>query len=188
MAHSFVFGLLIAPLGLWIRRNLEEPKDREESSCEIERENIAATIAGSWKAIITTFLLTAAATTSAYVIIVYMPTFAVRQFNIPLHEAFKAQSIGLLVFLIIVPLAGHLSDIYGRKIVMLTSLIPYALLGYPLFSWVQQTPSFLNLLAAYALLCFFIGGYFGPFSTAMGEQFPKTIRSSGLAIATTLPW
>ena len=56
-----------------------------------------------------------------------------------------AQVIGLLAFSITVPIAGSLSDRYGRKVVMLTFLAPYALLIYPLFAWVQLAPVFYTL-------------------------------------------
>ncbi|MNF84902.1 Proline/betaine transporter [compost metagenome] len=111
-----------------------------------------------------------------------MPTFVVRQFHIPLHDAFMAQAIGLLAFIVAVPVTGALSDRYGRKPVMLAFLAPYALLIYPLFSWVQATPTLSTLLVVYVTLSVFLGGFFGPFSTALGEQFPTAVRSSGLAI------
>lgn len=178
----FVIGLLIAPLGWWIRRHLEEPEESLQAMALGEKTRLRTIFARHPRAILATLALTTCATTAAYIFIIYMPTFVVRQFHIPLHDAFMAQAIGLLAFIVAVPVMGALSDRYGRKPVMLAFLAPYALLIYPLFSWVQATPTLSTLLVVYVTLSVFLGGFFGPFSTALGEQFPTAVRSSGLAI------
>lgn len=182
----FVIGLLIAPLGWWIRRHLEEPEESMEARAKSGKTSLRATLAKYPRAITATLALTTCATTSAYIFIIYMPTFVARQFHIPLNDAFMAQTIGLLAFIVTVPITGALSDRYGRKVVMLTFLAPYALLIYPLFAWVQSDPVLANLLVVYTVLSIFLGGFFGPFSTALGEQFPTAVRSSGLAICYNL--
>lgn len=182
----FVIGLLIAPLGWWIRRHMEEPEESMEARAKGEKTSLRAIFAKHPRAIAATLALTTCATTSAYIFIIYMPTFVARQFHIPLNDAFMAQVLGLLAFIVTVPVTGALSDRYGRKVVMLTFLAPYALLIYPLFAWVQSAPVLANLLIVYVVLSIFLGGFFGPFSTAVGEQFPTAIRSSGLAICYNL--
>ncbi|GAA4334484.1 hypothetical protein GCM10023165_10340 [Variovorax defluvii] len=182
----FVIGLLIAPLGWWIRRHLEEPEESVEARAKGETTNLRATLAKYPRAIAANLALTTCATASVYTFIIYMPTFVARQFNIHLQDAFKAQAIGLIAFIATVLVAGALSDRYGRKVVMLASLVPYALLIYPLFTWVQSAPVLANLILVYTVLSIFLGGFLGPFSTALGEQFPTKVRSSGLAICYNL--
>lgn len=157
-----------------------------EARAKSGKTSLRATLAKYPRAITATLALTTCATTSAYIFIIYMPTFVARQFHIPLNDAFMAQTIGLLAFIVTVPITGALSDRYGRKVVMLTFLAPYALLIYPLFAWVQSDPVLANLLVVYTVLSIFLGGFFGPFSTALGEQFPTAVRSSGLAICYNL--
>ncbi|WP_206995764.1 MFS transporter [Trinickia mobilis] len=182
----FVIGLLIAPLGWWIRRHLEEPEESTEARAKGEAVSLGALFARYPRAIAANLSLTTCATASVYTFIFYMPTFVSRQFHFKLHDAFTAQVIGLLALIGIVPIAGALSDRYGRKIVMLTSLLPFALLIYPLFSWVQSAPALPNLIIVFTVLSIFLGGFLGPLSTALGEQFPTSVRSSGLAICYNL--
>ncbi|MBR0828555.1 MFS transporter [Bradyrhizobium manausense] len=182
----FVIGLLIAPLGWWIRRHLEEPKESVEARANGEKVSLRAIFAKHPRAIAANLSLAICATTSVYIFFVYMPTFLTREFHIPMHDAFLAQAMGLFAFIVTVPVAGALSDGYGRKIVMLTSLLPYAVFIYPLFSRVHSATSPVNLVVIYTLLSICLGGFFGPFSTALGEQFPTTVRSSGLAICYNL--
>ncbi|CAG9267714.1 Proline porter II [Paraburkholderia unamae] len=179
----FLIGMLIAPTGWWIRRHLEEPAESVEARAAGEKLALRATLAKYPRAFAATLALTTCGTTSAYIFIIYMPTFVSRKFSIPLSDAFLAQAIGLVAFIAITPFAGALSDRYGRKVVMLAGLTPYALLIYPLFAWVQSAPTLPSLLLIYTLLSSFLGVFFGPLSTAMGEQFPVAVRSGSLAVS-----
>ena len=122
-------------------------------------------------------------TISFYVILLYMPTFARTQLHLPLDVAFVAQSIGLLCLTLLVPLFGALSDRVGRKPIIVGGLVFYLGLAYPLFSWVHTSPSFGRLMVMQMVLCSVLGAVMGPFSTAVAEQFPARVRSTGLAIA-----
>ena len=81
-------------------------------------------------------------TISFYVILLYMPTFARVQLHLPLDQAFLAQSISLACMIVITPLSGALSDLIGRKPIMIIALTLYLVLVYPLFSWLHDSPSF----------------------------------------------
>jgi len=182
----FVFGLLIVPVGWWIRRHLEEPVEAIQARAAAAAEKLGGALAKHRRALIASFCMTTCVTASVYTFYFYMPTFLARQFHFPLHDAFKALAIGIIGLMISAPIAGALSDRFGRKRIMLIFLVPFVALIYPLFSWVSAAPSLTNLLLIYTVLSLLLGGYFGPYSTAMGEQFPTAVRSSGLAICYNL--
>jgi nitrate/nitrite transporter NarK len=54
---------------------------------------------------------------------------------------------------------------------------------YPLYVWVAAAPSIERLLVMQLLLCSAIGGFFGPAPTALAEQFPIEVRSTGVSVA-----
>ena len=112
----FLIGLLIAPVGWWMRRHLEEPEASVAQRATGEVTSLRTALSRHPKGIAATLALTTCATTSAYIFIIYMPTFVARQFHIPLNDAFMAQVIGLIAFIITVPITGALSDRYGRKV------------------------------------------------------------------------
>jgi MFS family permease len=126
-------------------------------------------------------------TIAFYVILLYMPTFARTQLHLPLDEAFLAQSLGLLCMIVMTPIFGALSDRVGRRPIMLGALVLYLCLTYPLFHWVYVAPSFSTLTGMQIVLCSLLGAFFGPFSTALAEQFPVHMRSTGLGIAYNAP-
>ena len=135
------------------------------------------------RAVLTTFGMVVSGTITYYVVLVYMPTFARTQLNMPLGDAFIAQVVGLLCLTAVIPIFGTLSDRIGRKPILITALILYLVGLYPLFSWLHASPSLAHLAIVQAVLCSFVGMFFGPISTALAEQFPVGVRSTGLAIA-----
>jgi MHS family proline/betaine transporter-like MFS transporter len=180
----FLFGLLIGPVGIWIRRYLDETEDflRSKQAAE-SRLPLGKLLAMNTRAVLTTFGMVVSGTITYYVVLVYMPTFARTQLNMPLGDAFIAQVVGLLCLTAVIPIFGALSDRIGRKPILITALILYLVGLYPLFSWLHASPSLAHLTIVQAVLCSFVGMFFGPISTALAEQFPVGVRSTGLAIA-----
>jgi MFS transporter, MHS family, proline/betaine transporter len=179
----FLFGLLIGPVGIYIRRYLEETDAFLEARNAIKAAvKPPISLMRHARAIAVTFGLVICGTISFYVVLVYMPTFARTQLGIPLADAFVAQVTGLICLTIVIPLCGALSDRIGRKPVLMAATIAYLVLLYPLFNWVHDAPSLMRLMLMQAVLCSLVGVFFGPISTAVAEQFPTGVRSTGLAI------
>ena len=84
------------------------------------------------------------------------------------------------------PASGLLSDLISRKPIMIAALSLYFVLVYTLFSWLHDNPSFGSLATMQIVLCCLLGAFFGPFSTAIAEQFVARSRSTGLGIAYNL--
>mgnify|MGYP003349241936 CR=1 FL=1 len=86
-----------------------------------QEASILSLLRGQLRAVLVTFGLVIGATISYYVLLVYMPTFAKTQLKIGLGDAFTAQVIGLSVLTVVIPLVGHLSDLVGRRAILIWS-------------------------------------------------------------------
>jgi len=183
----FLLGLVIGPVGLFIRRHLQETEAfLEARGVATVRQGFGTTLATHLKEVLVCTGLTASGTISFYVILLYMPTFARTQLHLPLDQAFVAQSISLVCMIVLTPLSGALSDRIGRKPIIIAALTLYLALVYPLFNWVYNNPSFGSLVIVQIVLCSLLGVFFGPISTAGAEQFAARARSTGLGIAYNL--
>jgi MHS family proline/betaine transporter-like MFS transporter len=179
----FLLGLIIAPVGLYIRRYLNETDAFTEASVAPKREGgFGAILATYFKQTLVCLGIGAAGTISFYVTLSYMPTYANTQLGLPLGDAFIVQSIGLVCLVLMVLLCGAVSDRLGRKPILIGAFGLYLVLAYPLFAWVNQSPSISRLLLMQVVLCSLHGAFNGPFSTAFVEQFPTRIRSTGSGI------
>lgn len=180
----FIFGLLIGPVGLWIRRHLNETEAFVEASQSTEAP---AGLMAIWRlyrrSIAVSFGLVVSGTIMYYVVLIYMPTYAKTQLNIPLGQAFIAQVAGLLCLTVGTPFFGILSDRIGRRPVLMLACGLYFVLPYPLFSWLQADPGLFRLAVMQVILCSAVAVGFGAISTALAEQFPVRMRSTGLALA-----
>lgn len=183
----FVFGLLIAPVGYWIRNNLVEPEfDRTQVGPDAAWDGAASRSRGlqkQTKAIICGILLTASTTIAFYILIVYMPTFANKTLKIPLDQAFKSQCAAILIMTLITPISGALSDKIGRRPIIQASLVLYFLLLLPLFGWLVAAPDMTRLTITQISLCVVLGMHLGPYASAVAEQFTTSVRSTGMAIS-----
>jgi MFS family permease len=180
----FLFGLIIGPVGLYIRRNLDETSAFLQSNrSSAGQQSSGSVLISHVKEMLACLGMVVSGTISFYVILIYIPTFARTQLHLPLDQAFLAQSIGLACEVVLIPICGALSDFVGRKPVMITALVLDLLVTYPLFSWVSASPSFGALLTMQIILCSLFGVFNGPISTALAEQFPTRVRSTALAIA-----
>ena len=180
----FLFGLIIGPLGLYIRRNLDETSAFLQSSrSSAGQQGSGSVLASHVKEMLACLGMVVSGTISFYVILIYIPTFARTQLHLPLDQAFLAQSIGLACEVVLIPVFGVLSDLVGRKPVMIAALVLDLVVTYPLFSWVSASPSFGALLTMQIILCSLFGVFNGPISTALAEQFPTRVRSTALAIS-----
>src|SRR6516164_2859178 len=150
----FLAGLVIGPVGLFIRRHLEETEAfLEAREAANMRQRFSATVATHLKEALVCMGIITSGTISFYVILLYMPTFARTQLHLPLDQAFVAQSISLACMIVLTPLSGALSDRIGRKPIMIAALSFYLVLVYPLFSWLHDNPSFGSLATVQTVLC-----------------------------------
>jgi len=182
----FLFGLAIGPVGLFIRSFVDETPAFLESRRTGKQQALGVALAAHAKQTLVCLGIVVAGTISFYVVLLYMPTFAKLQLHIPLDQAFLAQSVGLVCMIVLTPIFGALSDRIGRKPIMIAALAIYLAVAYPLFLWLHQNPSFRNLMIMQTALCILLGALIGPFSTAVAEQFPAHVRSTGLAVGYNL--
>ena len=180
----FIIGLLIGPVGLYIRKHLNETESfvsyakgqqQKSSLMDLIKENKAGVIAS--------FLATVSATVYFYIILIYMPTYGKKELGLTLEEAFLAEASGLVFLIALIPIFGWLSDKYGRLKFLRFSNILFLLFTYPLFYITLQDPSLIKFTVLQIILCIFLSGTLGVFSTLLAEQFKTGSRSTGMAVA-----
>lgn len=178
----FALGLLIAPVGAYIRRHLEESMDEPATSTR-ERKSPLSEVCGSYAGRVLAAILTVAGgTVAAYVVTFYMPTYAVRELGLPPTVAlFGAVLTGVLSFAL-APLVGRLCDKVGRKGPIVWSRLVMALLIYPGFLWLTSSPTPAVLFIVVGALSIGLVFQSVPTLTMLPEMFPKHVRASGMSL------
>lgn len=180
----FLFGILVGPVGYYIRQRLHESPEFVAYKQAHPISTVAefkADILDARASLLSGFGLTVAATVSFYVTFIYMPIFAVRELHLTLAEAALSTILCGLLLASLCPITGYLSDIWGRKRILIIAMIFYALMTIALTDHVLHSPVFGNylLLEIAASLC--LAFIWGPFPGAVTEAVPVGVRATGVA-------
>src|SRR5699024_9408247 len=98
---------------------------------------------------------------------------------------FVANTLALILLIILTPFAGHLSDKYGRKPLLLFATVGTLILVYPLFL-LMNTVSFPLIVVAVLIFAVLIASFNGPAVVTLVELFPADVRYSSFSIGYNL--
>lgn len=175
----FFVGLLIGPVGLYIRARLEETE--EFTSAAKEKFPLGTLFKEHYGRLLAGVGVIGVATISVYLIL-FMPTFAVNNLGIPGDAAFLGGIAAGVITLCGVPLIGHLADRVGPAKVMTYAALAAFILAYPMFKLMTSTPSIVVMVVVIAILGVIMSFYFGPMPALLSGLFPASIRGSGLSV------
>lgn len=184
----FLFGLLIAPVGYYIRSKVDESSAFQTTTRLGTFVPLQELFGKHLRTVIAALCITAMGSFSFYVTIVYMPTFAVRELKLMPNAPFLSTALAALVLMVVCPLSGYLVD---RKVkllhLLLIGAVTLAAISYPLFEWMIAEPGLARLLTTLGLIAVPLGIVSGLLAPATSQAFPVAIRSTGLSITYNLP-
>jgi MFS transporter, MHS family, proline/betaine transporter len=184
----FLLGGILGPVGLWMRRTIDETPAYMKAKAEPVA--VSAGAMSPWVMAARAFGFTIVWTVCFYVLLSYMPTYTQKYVKISASAALWANTIGLLVLVIFIPIMGKLSDTWGRKPLLLLCCAAFVLLPYPIFSFLVSGASYVQLVMVQILFAIMISMFSGPGPAAIAEMFPTRTRStwmtSGYALAVAI--
>ncbi|MDF0605443.1 MFS transporter [Neisseriaceae bacterium TC5R-5] len=182
----FAIGLLIGPVGMWVRRYMHETDEFVAVKQGQPKQGMGQDLRAHWRGMLLTAALIVPGTALFYVVLVNMPGYASRQFSLPLEQTFSVQIAAVSLLTVITPLSGWLSDYVSRRSIVLYSLGSLLLLVYPLFWWLSSAPSIERFLVVQLILCALQGMAAGPLPAIFAEQFSTRVRSTAMSISYNL--
>jgi MFS transporter, MHS family, proline/betaine transporter len=176
----FLFGILIGPIGLYIRRRLDETPEFVEIKPtltpvrDVLRDNPIECLLAVGASVISN--------SSAYIIL-YIPTYAMKEMHLPQATGFIATLIGALILGIASPFAGHLSDRFGRSGILTGTASLFFLTTFPVFYLMVAYPSLATAVLAAGWLSLVKAGYSGVLPSQLAELFPTATRGIGVSLS-----
>lgn len=121
---------------------------------------------------------------SFYILLFYMPTWVTSNLQVTASEALWANTVGLLLLAVLTPVFGHISDLIGRKTVLMFSCVFALLASYPVFNHlVSLTPATLkDLLLVQCIFSVILAAIAGGLPTTLVEMFPTRNRTTWMSI------
>ncbi|AON52526.1 MFS transporter [Herbaspirillum seropedicae] len=181
----FLLGIIIGPVGYYIRHHLEETptfleeKDKTDSPLKEVIRNFPRETSASFSMVILWTVCT-------YVLLFYMPTYSVKVLKLPQTTGFIAGMVGGLCIMVLAPIVGRLADRIGRRPLLSGSAALILVLAYPMFAYINSAPSLSTLLIFQLVFGTLIAAYTGPILAAFSELFPAKVLSTGLSVAYNL--
>jgi MHS family proline/betaine transporter-like MFS transporter len=187
----FVFGLLIAPVGLYLRRSLDETEAFQAEAERRSREQgrprapLLQIFRNHGRSLFVGFCVAVLWAVAVYVLMIYLPTYVQRPdtFNFSAKQAFGASFIGNIPFVIGCVGFGALSDRVGRRRSLWISAALLLLCMLPLFMWLKADPTLPTLIVVQCLVCILVASFVGVAPAALSEIFPTGVRSTGTSLA-----
>ncbi|WP_171026222.1 MFS transporter [Mesorhizobium comanense] len=174
----FLLGIVLLPVGFYVRRSVGETP-AFEASRSVPKP--AAAASGSFTRALQVLGLASAWSVEFYIFLSYLPSFSQRQLGMSASTALWANTAGLIVYTLCLPVTGHLSDRFGRRIVLAVGCMAFAALTYPLFFFMLSGIGVWTLVAIQILFGVSLAAISGPATAALTEIFPTHNRSSWLS-------
>jgi MHS family alpha-ketoglutarate permease-like MFS transporter len=178
----FFIGAGCAVAALWLRRTLEETASFEAAKAKAEQGGLRRLLRQHPREVLIVIGLTMGGTLAFYTYTTYLQKFLANTAGFSKEAATQITAAALLVFMLIQPLVGALSDRIGRR----PLLIAFGVLGtlgtVPLMTALGSVrdPVAAFLLALTALVI--VSGYTSINAVVKAELFPAHVRTLGVAL------
>ncbi|GAB3959229.1 MFS transporter [Actinoallomurus acanthiterrae] len=182
----FAFGLLIGPIGYYIRRKVDETPAFARAAEAGQAHGPVAAVLRDHKSRVLLAIGALAVSTAITYLITYIPVFAVKQLGLPTSTGFAATMVTGAVLTVGTPLVGYWSDKVGRTRPMALFAVLILALLYPAFAFLVAHPGFGVILGVMFLIGVLKAGYFGPLPALLSDLFPTGSRATGMSLSYNL--
>jgi MFS transporter, MHS family, proline/betaine transporter len=176
----FLFGLLIGPIGYYIRRHVDETP--EFQSAQTAAAPLRDTLAHVKTRLLVALGMIVLVTVAAYTA-VFMPTYAIRELGLPPSAGFLAGLLAGAIQIVLIPLVGALSDKLGRLPIATAAIVAILISVHPMFAWLAAVPTVETLLSVQAIIGVFVAAYAGAIPALMSELFPTRMRTTAMSVS-----
>ncbi|SDV47190.1 MFS transporter [Chitinasiproducens palmae] len=184
---AFLAGLLIGPVGWYIRRAIPETPEFERAAAT-GRQTTISFVAGirtnSGRILIGIAIMvfwTVAAQVSNY-----FTTYAVRELHLPLLATYVGQIASGATLVVVCPIVGAFADKVGPFKPMAWGSALAGILAYPLFWILASHPSLGMLVTVQSIISLFLGLYAACAPLVISDIFPTHYRATGVGTSYAL--
>jgi MHS family proline/betaine transporter-like MFS transporter len=179
----FLFGLLVGPVGIYIRRKLDESPEFVQITPT--RTPVREVFANQKMGLVVGAGIVAVATADTYFSI-YMPTFATTRLHLAPASGYIVAIILALLGIVLFPVAGHAADRLGHTRMMLPAGILMLLSFFPVFLLITRHPGLPTLLVGLIWDTLLQISYISALPAVMAAIFPARTRVTGLSLSYNL--
>ncbi|MDQ0380945.1 MFS transporter [Amycolatopsis thermophila] len=184
----FLISLPLAAVCLWVRVRLEDTAEFAEMAhrSEVVRSPLLAVVKEKPLAVLRVIGIAIAMNGTGYIGLTYFSTYLIQTQGFGKQAVYWASAIGIALACATYPLAGMLTDRFGRKPVLITAYVSYLVIAWPAFALLGATSSIVVVTVIYVVYMALNGLAQVPAFPQFTELFPRRIRYTGVALGFNL--
>lgn len=175
----FFFGVLIGPVGLYIRNRIEDATAPPAA----KHDTPVRTVFLEQKFRVLLALGALAVSTAVNYLIIYMPTYVVKTLNLSPTIGYLAAFAAAIAAILFNPVAGFVSDRVGRTRYLIAVGVVLLFAIFPLFLLLTSRPTAAVVVLSVLALGTLKALYLGALAALMSELFPAATRATGLGLS-----
>jgi MHS family proline/betaine transporter-like MFS transporter len=179
----FLIGLPLTIVGCFVRYKLAESKifDEAKKKNTILQSPIMHLLRFNLLILSKVALLFSFSTVSFYISFVYIGGYLVSVNKLSLQSVMLSTVISSIIFIMLIPLFGYISDKLNRKSLMFAGAVSLFLFYYPIFKFLLLN-NYQGFLIGQILIAFFLAMLVGPMAAMTAEMFCTSTRYSGVSL------
>jgi metabolite-proton symporter len=184
----FLISIVLVAVGFFVRYRLTETPAFMEVVVrqDVVKQPIVEVFQRDWRSFLLAVGITVSEVGLAYLLTVFVINYSTTMLGLPRQVVLNAVVYAALVEFVTLPLAGWLSDVFGRKALYMTGALASIAIAFPFF-WLFETKDttiititlIVTMTLTHALL-------FGPKAAYMPELFGTRVRYSGAALGANI--
>ncbi|MBE7158304.1 MAG: MFS transporter [Rhodospirillales bacterium] len=181
----FLIGFILGPIGHYLRTHVAETPAfiRHVQARNVSDRPIQEAFATQRRGLIVVFGISIISVCLYWVFLVFLPTFAARQLHIDASSTFFSTTFSGLIYVLLTPVVGALSDRIGRKPPLYAAAVASIVLPYPLFGLLVSWHSFGGLVLTQGIATVVLTFCTGVACAVLAEEFPTRVRYTALSVS-----
>ncbi|GAB3923871.1 MFS transporter [Microlunatus endophyticus] len=185
---AFAIGAAAAVTVLWLRRGMDESISDDQlaatrtTSAAVQPGTLRA-LAAHWKPFLIVFGLTMGGTTAFYTYTTYMQSFMINTSGIAKRTVTWVNFVALLIFMVLQPVYGAISDRIGRKPVLIFFGVGGVIGTWPILLTLSHTSNPVGAFFLMMIALLIVLGYTSINAIVKAELFPREVRAVGVGLA-----
>jgi MHS family alpha-ketoglutarate permease-like MFS transporter len=178
----FIIGAILSVVAFYIRSNLHETQSFTIAQATTKKRGSIKELMQHPKSVGAVVGLTLGGTIAFYTFSIYMQKFLVNTVHLTIAQSTLISFLSLLLFALMQPVFGMLSDKVGRKPLLLGFGILGTLCTVPLLTSLSHTTSQLQAFLLIMTGLIIVSGYTSINALVKAELFPAEVRALGVGL------
>lgn len=184
----FLLALPLAAVCLWARVRLEDTPEFEEMAArhEVVRSPLMQVVRQQPRSVLKVVGIAIAMNGTGYIGLTYFNVYLIKNLGFSKDAVYWTSAIAIALACATFPLAGLLTDRFGRRPVLLAGYLTYVVIAFPAFLVLGATSSVLVVGLVFFVYMTLNGVVQVPAFPLFTELFPRSVRYTGVALGFNL--